>query len=136
MINWSGAYKTNLTPITKCIKKVIRIITYQNKYQHTKELFQDMEILPFHLQVKHKRAAFMWKLYNGYIPKPVSDLFCKNIYNPNRFNLPPSATTMNGRLFTYANVRVWNNEVPLKFKSITNYKNFNNKYKEYLLTNL
>ena len=94
-----------------------------------------MEILPFHLQVKHKRAAFIWKLYNGYIQKPVSDLFCKNTYNPKRFNLPTD-NTMNKRMFTYLNVRVWNNEVPLNLKKITSYKNFNSKYKDYLLTNL
>ena len=81
LINWSGASKSNLDPIIKCIKKVIRIITFENRYQHTKNLFQNLNILPFMSQIKHKQAAFMWKLSNGYIPKPLSDLFCKSRFN-------------------------------------------------------
>ena len=128
LLNWSVTSDTNLNPIRMSVKKIIRIITFNNRYEHTEPLFHKLGILTLDLQIKHRQALFMWKLSNNYVPPPISELFDKNRYNTNRYNLPHS-----NKGLIYANVKVWNNEVPLHFKRISIYKSFNKKYKEHLL---
>ena len=51
-------------------------------------------------------------------------------------NLPPATSKIGEKILTYANVKIWNNEVPLDLKKISTYKTFTKKYKEFLLSNL
>ena len=134
LLNWSSATLTNLDPIRNSIKKVVRIITFENKYEHTKPLFERLNVLPFEYQIKHKQAIFMWKLFYRYIPSPIKDLFTVNNYNPLRFNLPKANTELEKRLLTYSNVKTWNIDVPSHLKNITSQKHFSKKYKEHLIT--
>ena len=133
LINWSGTNTTTLNPIRKAIKKVIRIMTFQNRYQHTETLLSKLEILPFDLQIKHKQALFMWKLTNGYISEPISNLFTKNNHNPNRYNIPYRKNETGKRVLSYVNVITWNMEVHSPLKTISFYNSFNKKYKDHLL---
>ena len=46
LLNWSCTSKTNLECINTSMKKVIRIITFNKKQDHTLPLFHKLEILP------------------------------------------------------------------------------------------
>ena len=133
LLNWSCANKTTLNPISVCLKRVIRVIQFENKYEHTAPLFKNLKILPLEEQIKHKQAIFMWKLSHNLIPPPVCDLFNKLPQNPNKFHLHNPRTEHGKRLIIYSAVKSWNTEVPLHLKSLISLKNFNVKYKEYLL---
>ena len=134
LLNWSSADKTTLNPIRTCIKKIVRVIQFENKYEHTTPLFKKLNILPLDAQIKHKQGIFMWKLSHNLIPPPVSSLFSQLPHNPNKFNLQNPRIERGKRSFTYASVKNWNTEVPLHLKTLTSLKNFNVKYKEYLLS--
>ena len=45
-----------MNPLRNCIKKVVRIIQFKNKYEHTLPLFKKLNILPLDAQIKHKQA--------------------------------------------------------------------------------
>ena len=136
LLNWSSAKTTHLEPVRKSVKKVIRIMSFKNKYDHTSALFKELAILPFDLQVKHKQAIFMWKLSNGLILSPIPHLFFKNEQNPLRYNLPKANTEYSQRAITYAAVKLWNTELSESDRKITSLKLFNNKFKQKLLNTL
>ena len=118
------------------MKKVIRIISFKNKYDHTQPLFKELKILPFDLHVKHKMALFMWKLSKDLIRPPLSNLFNRNEHNPTKYNLPRAVTEYSKRALTYSGIKVWNTELTESHRSITSLKLFSNKYKQHLLDTL
>ena len=134
LLNWSCANTTALNPLRNSVKKVVRIIPFKNKYEHTLPLFKSLKILPLDAQIKHKQGIFMWKLSKNLIPPPASFLFNridKNQYG--KYTLPNPRSELGKRMIRYSCVKVWNTEVPLHLKSLTSLKIFNQKYKEYLL---
>ena len=134
LLNWSCANTTAINPLRNCIKKVVRIIQFKNKYEHTLPIFKELNILPLDAQIKHKQAMFMWKLSNNLIPLPVSNLFNQiNNNQNNKYKLPNPKSEFGKRLVNYSCVKVWNSEVPLQLKTLTGQNNFNLKYKEHLL---
>ena len=140
MLNWSSTPTSNLECIRLSIKKAVRIITFENKYEHTTPLFKELKILPLDYQIKHKQATFMWKLYNGYIPPPISNIFKLNTseiirrYNPTKYHLPNPNSNYEKDQISYSCVRLWNTEIPNELKQITLLKSFAKKYKDHLLS--
>ena len=122
LLNWSSTCATNLNPIRLTIKKAIRLISFENKFEHTSPLFKKIGILPLDLQIKHKQAVFMWKLHNGIIPSPVSKLFKMNLStietrnNPNNYGIPIPSSEFAKKQITYSCVNIWNKEVPSDIK--------------------
>ena len=94
ILNWSSTPTSNLEGIRKSIKKAIRVIAFENKYEHTSPLVKELGILPLDQQIQLKQAAFMWNVHNRYIPPPTSDMFALNTseivrrMNPNKYHLP------------------------------------------------
>ena len=88
LLNWSATQTTNLNCIRLSIKKAIRTITFENKYEHTAPLFKAQKILPLDYLIMHKKAIFMWKLHKGYIPPPISDMFTLSERNADKYLLP------------------------------------------------
>ena len=136
LLNWSSAKTTHLHPITLSIKKVIRIMTFKNQYEHTQPLFKELNILPFDLQIKHKQAIFMWKLSKNLIHPPLSNLFTRNEHNPLKYNLPRTQNDYSRRAVTYSGIKIWNTELTTSHRNITSLKLFNDTYKKYLINTL
>ena len=136
LLNWSAAKTTNLNPIRNSVKKVVRLMSFKNKFEHTTPLFKELKILPFDQQVIHKQSLFMWKLLHKLIHPPISNLFTRNEYNPNKFNLPFPRTESSKRAITYSGIKIWNTELTESHRSITSLKLFNNKCKQHLLDTL
>ena len=138
ILNWSSTPSTNLECIRLKIKKAIRIITFKNKYEHTCNLFKELKLLPLDTVIKHKQAVFMWKLQNGTIPSPISDMFTLNRTvivnrtNPLKYNLPNPNNEYEKKSISYSCVNVWN-AIPAEFKQINNLKLFTGKYRSYLI---
>ena len=136
LLNWSSAKMTHIQTIRQSVKRVIRIMSFKNKYEHTQPLFKQLNILPFELQIKHKLAIFMWKLSNNLIHPPLSNLFSRNEHNPIKYNLPRAVTEYSKRALTYSGIRIWNTELTESHRNITSLKLFNYKYKNYLMDTL
>ena len=94
ILNWSSTPTSNLESIRMNIKKAIRVITFENNYEHTSPLFKKLGILPLSQQIQLKQAAFMWKVHNNYIPPTISCMFTLNTseivrrIHPNKYHLP------------------------------------------------
>ena len=140
LLNWSSANVSTLQCITNCIKKAVRIIASKNKFEHTTPIFKELKILPFDLQVKLNKGIFMWKIYKHHIPPPISNLFKQNNstimtrINPTKYLLPNPTNERDKRNLTYSCVKLWNTQIPEHLKILN--KNFNKKYKSYLLQQL
>ena len=132
IINWSCTHPTNLIPLETKIKKAIRVISFsKTKYDHTPPLFKQHKVLPFHEHIKLRKACFMWKMHNGYINSPITNIFTKNLHNLQKYVLPHGDRNS----FEHTCVKTWN-AVPEKIKNITFYKTFTVQYKEYLLSHI
>ena len=136
LLNWSSAKITILQTITMNVKNIIRIMSFKNKYEHTLPLFKAFDILPFDLQIRHKKAMFMWKVSNNLVQPPLSNLFTKNEHNPTKFILPRAPKDYNQRALSYSGIKIWNTELNESLRNITSLKLFNAKYKKHLMDTL
>ena len=121
------------------IKNAIRVLSFKDKYEHTVPLFKDHQILPFECQIKHKQAIFMWKLHNGYIPPPISDLFTPNRsevmlrIHPDRYHLRNPKSEFFKHQITYSCTKLWNNEIPENIRRASLLNHFSKQYKTHLI---
>ena len=104
-------------------------------YDHTDPLFQQHKILPFKQHVMLRKAIFMWKLANGYVPEVVTKLFTPNLHNQLKFVLPHPGNDKAKSYFIYSCITAWN-FVPDSLKIITTLSNFSQKYENHLLSSL
>ena len=133
LINWSSTYESHLKSINLKVKAAIRLISFKNKYEHANPLFLKHKILPFHDTIKYKKGNFLWQICNGYIKKPLSEVFIRNTYNPLRFNLPnPGNEAEKGKL-VYSSIKHWNS-IPIHIRNASTLNCFNEKHKTYLLS--
>ena len=72
---WGNTYKSNIQPIVKYQKKVIRLICNASYLEHTNPMFLNCKLLKFVDIVKLKTAIVMYKAKNCLLPKNVQNLF-------------------------------------------------------------
>ena len=132
LLNWTSTYPTFINQIELKVKAAVRLISFKNKYEHTKPLFLKLHILPFMDMIKYKKGNFLWKVCNGYIKKPVSDIFIRNTYNPLRFNLPNLNCQSDRYKIVFSCVKYWNS-IPSYIRSASTLNSFNDKHKKYLM---
>ena len=135
ILNWTSTYPSSIQPINLKIKASVRLISFKNKYEHTNPIFEEFKILPFLDLIKYKQGSFLWKVSNGYIKSPVSDIFSKNIRNPLRFNLPNPNSSSDKNRIIYSCVKYWNS-LPLQIRSASTLNCFNERHKKRLLAML
>ena len=82
--------------------------------------------------IKYKQGNFLWKLSNGYIGAPLSEIFIKNAHNPLRFNIPNPTCTLDQHKIVYSCTKYWNS-LPVDMRKSSTINSFNEKHKKYLL---
>ena len=135
LLNWTATYPSLIKPINLKVKAAVRLISFKNKFEHTNRLFINKEILPFYDLINYKQGNFLWKISNGYITSPLSNVFIINSYNKHRFNLPNPSNTLDKYKVVYSCVKYWNS-IPMHIRKATTLNNFNLKHKKYLMTRL
>ena len=82
---WGSACKTNLTPIMLLQKKVVRILSFSVRLEHTEPLFIRLDILPFNKLIHHRIGLFMYKVYKDMYPTVITNMYLhnKNIHSHN-----------------------------------------------------
>ena len=132
ILNWSCANPTSLQKLSLNVKKSVRLISFKNKYYHSAPLFNDLNILSLNQQIKYATGKFMWKLSNGYIKEPLSTFFCRNSYNPFRYNPSNPKSEYCKLLPSYSFTTNWN-AIPQDVKCVTTFNSFRSRYKSYLI---
>ena len=120
-------------------KKVIRLITFSNFYDHTNPFFIKLKILKLHDLVFY--AMFMYDFYTGNLPETFNNFFLavnqKHNYNTrlasrSSYSLYYKIRTNYGKFnIRFSGVKVWN-EIDDETKSLKPPK-FKIKVKNYLL---
>ena len=64
-IIWANTYQSNLDPLIKLQKKIIRIISFAGYKDHTPPIFNKLSILPFDQINEEKTALFMFRYFKG-----------------------------------------------------------------------
>ena len=131
---WGGAFKTLLEGLFLAQKKIIRVMYFKNKYDHTNPLFFENNLLKIPDIITFQTCIFVFKsLYvhpnnttyqllshnaNTRRPLDLRHPFCRTIHAQNSVNV--------------RGVREWNS-LPQHIKSLTSANLFKNKLKHSLL---
>ena len=84
LIVWGSACKTYLDRLIKNEKRALRIITFSSRNAHTANLFYEMKILLLQSLYDSSLAVFIFKIYHGYHPAVICNMFTKNPNQNNR----------------------------------------------------
>ena len=132
LLNWTSTSPSLINSINLKVKQSVRLISFKNKYEHTNPLFLTLKILPFNDMIKYKQGSFLWKISNGYICSPLSEIFTKNLRNPLRFNIPNPTCTQDKHKIVYSSTKYWNS-LPVGMRKSSTINSFNEKHKKHLL---
>ena len=135
---WSGVYETNLMPLIRLTKRIIRNVTHSHFIAHTNPLFRECKILNLYLLHRYNLALYFikYKLYN------VHELQRNHIYNTrnrNTLRLPEYHTRLYRQSFLCKGIEVYNEllESPVVgLDSIYTMKTLKKRLKCYFLSKL
>ena len=137
--SWGAAAPSNLDPIVKLQKRIVRYICHQPARSHTNPLFIKTEILKlkeiFELQICKLMHKYRNNSLNIGTNKTIK-LSDKHNYNTrlastSNYFMPQPRTNLGLTSFSYLGPKLWQG-VPLELKNL-NQSLFKCKYKQYLL---
>ena len=139
LILWGTADKIQTNKIALNLKKAVRIITFNNKNDHSAPLFKHLGILTFDKNLLFQQGKYIWKYVHSLHPNCIQEIFTVNKNTAinykirNRLPIPTCATKLGQNFITYRGPKMWNYEMPKNLKNIKTLKSFHNLYKNYLL---
>ena len=149
LLNWGCANKTALNPIRLSIKKAVRIMAFEEKYDKvnkkyvsTRPLFHKFNVLNFDNHCKLTIGKFMSEISQNLHPAFIQCLFTKvsekhqimtRSSSLNKYSLPHARTNFRKHFINFTGVKLWNDEIPDKIKSQLKLRAFIKQYRCYLL---
>ena len=137
--NWGNTYEGNINKIFLKQKRVIRIISKANFYDHTNQLFKKLNILKLKDLIELRSAIFMYKANRKTLPKNLQILFhfnsAKNRYhlrNKQEFQCRFVRTKQKQMCLSIYGIKLWNAMYD-EFKQCKNIKSFKIKYKRFII---
>ena len=106
-IIWSGAYETNLLPLIRLLKRIIRNVTHSEFLAHTSPLFREAKILNLPNLRNYSLAIYFlkYKIYND------NNLHRNHNYqtrHKRNLRLPEHNTRLFRRSFLCESIKIWN----------------------------
>ena len=139
---WGNAKETNMDPLIKMQKRIIRVITYSHFRAATEALFIKLDILPVPKLVAHRIGLFMYKFNNNMLPKAINSQFIRNnqIHSYNTRQKAHLHTSRGVhefiyRTFSFQATYIWNAILANKININLNYITFKHILKLFLHTN-
>ena len=115
LAHWGSTFKTYLEPLTKLLKRIVRIIMGCNRYAHTAALFQKLELMKVPEIYIYFVQLFMFKYSHSLLPNIFNDFFVKNItihsHNTRQsyqFHVPVTKNEIRKRTVRYTGVHIMN----------------------------
>ena len=112
---WGNTFSSVINPLVRAQKKVIRLIASVPRYEHTKPLFQQLDILPLPQLIEFRMIMFLYKYENNKVPCVINNIFTRNrevhtynTRNANNFIIPPIKVECFRRSFTYNAIITYN----------------------------
>ena len=128
---WGGAYKTDLDALFIAQKKILRVMNYKGRYEHTNILFNQYNLLKLYDILDLQAALFVYKSLNyysmdtGFQPLPPSR-------RVNELRIPLYLTTHSQHSILVRGARLWN-QFSNELRSSKSSHVFKNKYMKILL---
>ena len=123
---WGGAYKTYIDKLFVSQKKLIRVITDSNRYDHTAPLFLKHNLLKVHDIISYQTLVFVYKAlkiyetdcgFQRHIPVNIQTR------NASDLTIPLYKTSHAQQCVLYRGTKLWNNIVSdTKNKSLNTFK--------------
>ena len=131
---WRGAFSTLLDGLFVAQKKIVRVIFYKNRYDHTNPLFCEHNLLKVPDIIALQTCIFVFKSLYIYPVNTTFELLSHNVNTrrPNDLRLPLCRTVQAQRSVSVRGVREWNS-LPQETKSLTSVNLFKSKIKRSLL---
>ena len=125
---WCNTYPTHLLPLFRVQKKIIRIITNSDYYEHSQPLFKHTNILTLFNLNKLHIGIYMFKTLNEHI-----EILLPHHNYPTRtnqhLNIPPhTILSLYQHSLSYTGPRLWNS-IPQQIKTLPLLTSFKNSLK-------
>ena len=105
-------------PFFERVRKAIRTIKFQEKYETIDDHHDYLQILPFSSTLELLQEKFMWRLVNEKLPGTLLrdlELHRCNVINNNnntKYTVPFCRTKYKLSSFSYMGVKLWNRNIP------------------------
>ena len=136
ILSWGSAAPTNLEPIKVSMRKVVRLMAFQDRDAHSEPLYQQFNILNFDDSYRLEVAKFMHDISHNKLQQSFQSMFSlvKERHSrvtrqttDNKFSLPLVQTNYGKRFITFFGVKTWNN-IPKDIRSLDSKHTFSTKY--------
>ena len=135
-IIWSCAYETNLLPLVRLLKRVIRNITHSEFLAHTSPLYRETKILNLPSLRNYSLALYFlkYKIYND------NNLHRNHNYltrHKRNLRLPEHNTRLFRQSFLCKSIEIWNDllyEPTIDLNNIFSLNIFKKRVKKYLIS--
>ena len=129
---WCNKYPTHLLPLFRIQKKILRIVTKSDYFDHTQPLFKEHNILKlFDINKLHIRIFMYMQLNSG-------DITLQQLHHnyPTRarehLRTPQHSLTIFKHSLSYSGPIIWN-FIPEQIKTLPTLHSFNKHFKKHLL---
>ena len=133
-IIWSGSYETNLLPLVRILKRIIRNITRSDFLAHTKPLFYECKILDLPNLRKYSLALYCLK-YKVYDDHNLHRNHNYQTRNRGNLRLPIYRSRLYRKSFLCESIDLWNdiiNSPLVDINNINSLHTFKKRIKNYL----
>ena len=128
---WCNTYPTHLISLFRLQKKILRIITKSNFFDHTHPLFKETRIIKLFDLNKLQIAIYMYK--DIHLNRNLNSQICHNYQTRtrNEIRIPQHNLTLFQHSMSYMGPKVWNS-VPDHIKNLPSLPSFKKHYKLYM----
>ena len=132
---WGAANDTVLNPLIVFQKKIIRVISFKRRYEHTRPLFVELKILIIKTINEYMSGLSVHKSLmsnNNLFTRYESAVYNTRLSNRNTVVIPNIVSKHLRQSVKWVGCSVWNS-IPQILRDTDSYQGFNNNFKHHLI---
>ena len=132
---WGAANDTVLNPLIVFQKKIIRVISFKRRYEHTRPLFVELKILTIKQINKYMSGLCVHKSLrsnNNFFTRYESAVYNTRLSNRNTVVIPNIVSKHSRQSVRWVGCSVWNS-IPQILRDTDSYQGFKIKFKHNLM---
>ena len=133
---WGTSTKFHLKPLFILQKKLIRIMSFKNRIEHSAPLFKSLFILPLNLMTIYMTCTYVFELLQrgDYAYFAISNCpYGTRRSDAPTLSLPPIMTTHGRQSLLWTGASTWN-DLPRELRLVSSWQTFKRELKKYLLS--
>ena len=132
---WGNRCAIYLSPLELALKKIVRVMTFGSRYEHTPPLFQNLSLLNIKNVNNYMSLLFVFKCLsknNELFSPHHNDMYNTRSNNTSMIQIPNIISSHSRQGIRWSGVELWN-WLPGEVKSPASYSTFKFKLKQHLL---